>query len=311
MKGPQLLSARGLIRRFSPAVVSVGLRDRAAREGRAESSADDPFSLGRIGSLEVRLAASPAEVRRAQAIRYQVFYQEMAAIADLRAQHIRRDADAFDRVCDHLIVLDHASPRRGPLLRFRPELVGTYRLLRQEIAERHAGFYTAGEYEVTPLVARSPQLRFLELGRSCVTEPYRTRRTVELLWHGIWRYVLRHRVDVMIGCASLPGTDPAQLALPLSFLHHTALAPPEWRVHARGERRVEMNRMEPGQVDARTALKVLPPLIKGYLRLGAFVGDGAVVDHQFGTTDVCIVLPVSRIASRYVDHYGVDASRYS
>jgi putative hemolysin len=190
-------------------------------------------------------------------------------------------------------------------------VVGTYRLLRQSLAERHGGFYTAGEFDIDGLIARHPGAKFLELGRSCVLAPYRNRRTVELLWHGIWTYVLRRRHDVMIGCASLEGTDPGRLALPLSFLHHFAAAPEPWRARALADRRVEMNRMAKEAVDPKAALRELPPLIKGYLRLGAYVGDGAVIDYQFGTTDVLIVLPIAAINARYIGHFGADADRHA
>ena len=266
--------------------------------------------LGRLGDLEVRLAASASELRAAQALRYRVFYEEMAATADPLAKRARRDTDPFDAVCDHLLVLDHAAPS-GPFRRLRPEIVGTYRLLRQDAAKAFGRFYTENEYEIGPLIARKPALRFLELGRSCVLKAHRDRRTLELLWHGIWAYVLMHGIDVMIGCASFEGTDPDRLALPLSYLHHRARAPEEWRVKARERLHVEMNRMPPEAIDERAALRTLPPLVKGYLRLGAFVGDGAVIDRQFGTTDVCIVLLVERLSARYVGHYGADASRYA
>jgi putative hemolysin len=268
-------------------------------------------SLGRIGPLEVRLARTVGEVKRAQALRYQVFYEEMAAVADARTLITRRDADPFDALCDHILVVDHDAMTSRKFGRAEPRIVGTYRLLRQEVADRHDGFYTAGEYDIQSLLDRKPGLNFLELGRSCVLPPYRTKRTVELLWHGIWTYVLRHRIDVMFGCASLEGTDPHRLALPLSFLHHHARAPDEWRVKAIAGQAVDMNRMSREALDPKQALHALPPLIKGYLRLGAYVGDGAVVDHQFGTTDVCIVLPVSGISSRYVNYYGADASRHA
>ena len=137
--------------------------------------------------------------------------------------------------------------------------------------------------------------------------PYRNKRTVELLWHGIWAYVLQNRADVMIGCASLDGTEPKRLALPLSFLHHYARAPEAWRARALPDRYVEMNRLSKEAIDPKAALRMLPPLIKGYLRLGAYIGDGAVVDHEFGTTDVLIVLPVSAIKQRYLEHF--DLSR--
>lgn len=267
--------------------------------------------LGRMGALEVRLARSVGEVRAAQALRYRVFYGEMQATADPRTLLRRRDADAFDRYCDHLLVLDHDDVEIRPFRRARPRIVGTYRLMRQKVAERHRGFYTAGEFAIEPLLARHSGLEFLELGRSCVMKAYRSKRTVELLWQGIWAYVLNNGVDAMIGCASFEGTDPDALALPLSFLHHHASADTDWLVEARPERAVTMNRLPIEAVDMRTALAGMPPLIKGYLRLGAMVGRGAVVDRPFGTTDVMIVLPVDRISERYVRYYGADASRYA
>jgi len=266
-----------------------------------------PPTLGRIGALEVRLARNGKDIRRAQKLRYKVFYREMSAVPDTASFLSRRDVDPFDAVCDHLLVVDHAAPR----LRKSPPVVGTYRLLRQEVADGQSGFCTAGEYDIDPLLARHSDSRFLELGRSCVLSPYRNKRTVELLWHGIWTYVLTHRIDVMIGCASLEGTDPDRLALPLSFLHHYARAPEPWRAAALPRRYVELNRMPKSAVDAKAALQSLPPLIKGYLRLGAFVGDGAVIDRQFGTTDVLIVLPVAGISARYVGHFGPGAERHA
>lgn len=268
-------------------------------------------TLGRIGPLEVRLARTAREVREAQSLRYRVFYEEMAAIADAGTLATRRDRDAFDRICDHLLVLDHEAAGQAGGRGGKPRIVGTYRLLRQSVAERHDGFYTAGEFDIAPILSRHRGLNFLELGRSCVLPPYRNKRTVELLWHGIWAYVLANGVDVMIGCASLEGTDPDRLALPLSFLHHHARSPEEWRVRPLADRHVEMNRLSKEAVDVKAALHALPPLIKGYLRLGATIGDGAVVDHQFGTTDVLIVLPVSAISARYVNYYGADASRHA
>jgi putative hemolysin len=262
--------------------------------------------LGRLGSLEVMLATTAREIRQAQRLRYSVFYEEMAAIADTAAGWTRRDVDAFDAVCDHILVLDRRSHPKA-----RSQVVGTYRVLRQDVAERHFGFYSAGEYDVAPLLAANPHLRFLELGRSCVLRPYRNKRTVELLWHGIWTYVLHHRIDVMLGCASLEGTDPDALALPLSFLHHYARAPEGWRVHARDDRFTAMDRLPREAVNPKAALQQLPPLIKGYLRLGATFGDGAVIDRSFGTTDVLVILPVSAISRRYIDYFGPGADRHA
>ncbi|MDB5520579.1 MAG: ornithine-acyl[acyl carrier protein] N-acyltransferase [Tardiphaga sp.] len=257
-------------------------------------------SLGRIGPLEVRLAQHKSDIKRAQKLRYNVFYKHGHAIADAATLLARRDKDAFDKICDHLMVIDHDAP---PTMRGHQPVVGTYRLLRQEMADAHHGFYSENEFDLAPMLARHHGLRFLELGRSCVLPAYRTKRTVELLWRGIWNYVRMNRIDVMIGCASLDGTDADRLALPLSYLHHYARAPEPWHAPAQPWRRVEMNRLAKQAIDPRAALRALPPLVKGYLRVGAFIGDGAVIDHQFGTTDVLIVLPVSAIAARYSAHF--------
>lgn len=261
---------------------------------------------GRIGALEIGLAMSASDVRRAQRLRYRVFYEEMSAVSNAANVLARRDMDTFDPMCDHLLVIDHRTVPSRPWS--KTEVVGTYRLLRQSVAERCGGFYTAREYAVDGLVRRHRGLNFLELGRSCVLAPYRTKRIVELLWQGIWSYVAEHRVDVLIGCASFDGTDPDKLARQLSYLHHYASAPEDWRVSALSRRYVEMNRVPKARIDPKGVLRDLPPLIKGYLRLGAFVGQGAVIDRQFGTTDVLIVLPVAAIRSRYIDHFGSSAS---
>ena len=262
-----------------------------------------PKIYGRLGSLEVRLARKRSEIRRAQRLRYKVFYEEMSAVPSALAMLSRRDEDAYDAVFDHLLVIDRGDPGDGRRWR-RSKVVGTYRMMRQEVADLNDGFYTQGEYDIAPLLVAKPDYSFMELGRSCVLKPYRNKRTLELLWQGVWSYVREHGADVMIGCASFEGTDPSAHAEALSFLHHTALAPEDWRVRAHEHLRVDMNMMPRAAVNVRAAMKALPPLIKGYLRVGAYVGDGAVIDHQFGTTDVFVIMPVEAIKSRYFDHFG-------
>ncbi len=265
-------------------------------------------TYGRIGELEVRLAIGRNDVRRAQRLRYMVFYEEMSATPSFKAMFRRRDEDHYDRICDHLLVLDTSVNGQDKLAwagTRRSRVVGTYRILRQDVAQSTHGFYTQGEYDIAPLIAaRSSKYRFMELGRSCVLKPYRNKRTVELLWHGLWTYVREHKVDVMIGCASFEGTDPNAHAMALSYLHHYCLAPPDWLCRAHPHLHVPMNRIAKEAIDVKAALKGLPPLIKGYLRLGATIGDGAVIDRQFGTTDVLIILPVEKIDPRYFEHFG-------
>jgi putative hemolysin len=262
-------------------------------------------SLGTRNDLCVRLARSAREVATAQELRFSVFYEELNANPDAASLQSRRDADRFDAFCDHLIVVRRMAKNEvGQFSVDDGEMVGTYRLLRQSVAEQNGGFYTQSEFDIAPLLAAKPELKFLELGRSCVLKQYRTKPVVELLWQGIWNYVRHHGLDVMLGCASLEGTDHRVHAPTLNFLARNCSAPPEWRVRAVPERYVEMKSDTGNSIDAKTALKALPPLIKGYLRLGCYIGEGAVIDRQFNTIDVLIILPVSNINPRYFAHFG-------
>jgi len=258
----------------------------------------DATIYARAGTLDVRLATSQAEIEAAQALRYKIFYGEMGAIADMRSRQARRDIDAYDAICDHLLVIDHS-------IADAPEVVGTYRLLRQVTAQQHSGFYSQGEYDLSPLLSATFQERIgkgkqlLELGRSCVHKDHRTAATITLLWQGIASYLHQHSIEYMFGCASFPGTDPRAHAVALSYLQHFHLVPPDLYVSALPERFVDMDMVPAQQLDRKIAMRALPPLIKGYLRLGCFVGNGAVVDPQFNTTDVFILLPVERITKRY------------
>ncbi|TBN16901.1 GNAT family N-acetyltransferase [Agrobacterium cavarae] len=266
----------------------------------------DADVFGRIGSLETRLARNEREIDAAQQVRFRVFVEEMGARLPADAMRRGRDIDAFDAVCDHLLVLDNAI-EGDP----EDQIVGTYRLLRQETALANKGFYSASEFEIESLIARHPDKRFMELGRSCVLPEYRTKRTLELLWQGNWAYAVRHRMDAMIGCASFPGIQPEAHALALSFLHHSCGSKAEWRTEALPELYREMDMMPLEAINPRRALNAMPPLIKGYMRLGAMFGAGAVVDHAFNTTDVLVILPVSSIAGRYINYYGGDAERFN
>jgi putative hemolysin len=255
---------------------------------------DDGWSF-RAGSLEVRLSETAAEVVAAQALRYRVFYEEMAAKPSPEMAAQGRDFDNYDAVADHLLVIDH-NKGDGP-----DGVVGTYRLIRRETAALIGSFYSADEYDIAKIVAYPGEI--LELGRSCVEAPHRTGQTMQLLWRGISAYVFQYDIELMFGCASLPGVDPEQLALPLSYLYHYHLAPPALRPRALPERYTSMNLRDLEDLDQRAALAALPPLIKGYLRLGGFVGDGAVVDYQFHTTDVCVVVKTDLVTEKYYKHY--------
>ncbi len=256
----------------------------------------EPIEESSGGSMEVRLAASPEEIDAAQALRYRVFYVEGGAQASAAAAAAARDCDDFDAVADHLLVIDRArgsSPAEN--------IVGTYRLMRREHAAKIGRFYTSAEYDVSRILALP--MPILELGRSCTDPAYRTRSTMQMLWQGIANYVFTHDIGMMFGCASLAGVDPKALALELSYLHHYHRAPEEFRPCALPALHTAMDLLPKDAVSPKQALIALPPLVKGYLRLGGFVGDGAVVDRQFNTTDVCIMVKTDLVTDKYFRHY--------
>jgi putative hemolysin len=258
-------------------------------------SDDASFGELRSGNLGVRLARDAAEIDAVQALRYRVFYEEMGAHADAATAASRRDRDEFDAVADHLLVLDHDKGEGAE------SVVGTYRLIRRAAAAKLGRWYSAAEYDISRILAMEGEV--LECGRSCVDAAYRTRGTLQLLWSGIAAYVFKNRVAILFGCASLPGTDLDALADQLTYLASKHMAPEAIRPRALPDRYVEMMRKDPATVDAKRTLVGLPPLIKGYLRLGGFVGEGAVIDPQFNTTDVAVMVKTDLITEKYSKHY--------
>jgi putative hemolysin len=259
--------------------------------------------LATSGALEVRLAETDHEVGQAQRLRYQVFYEEMRAMPSAAMRAARRDFDKFDDVCDHLLVVDRDTHGEDG----QPLVVGTYRLTREEDAVRAGGFYTAAEFDLGRMLGgMARNTKYLELGRSCILKSYRSRPgTMQLLWKGLMAYVARFDIDVMFGCASFPGTEPQALALPLSYLHHFHAMPADLTVTARADLYVPMNRLDAAAIDAREGIRSLPAMLKGYVRAGCCIGDGAVVDTQFDTTDVFIFFPLSGIDARYKSRFGL------
>jgi len=255
-----------------------------------------PAGSGRAVEVEhrnflIRLAETPEEVAQSQRLRYRVFIEQMGATPTPEMVERGLEFDQFDPHCDHLVVFDRS---RGD---DPGEVVATYRFLRRAGAARAGGFYTATEYDIAPLIAYPGEI--LELGRSCVEPAYRNSPVMQFVWRGIAAYVLHHDITLMFGCASLHGTSVEKLALPLSYLHHRHLAPEDLRPRALADRYTSMDLMPAEAIDEKAAHAALPPLVKGYLRLGGFVGDGAVVDRDFGTTDVCIVVKTDLVSGKY------------
>ena len=254
-----------------------------------------PFPEIRGGILGVRIAKGAEEIDAVQGLRYRVFYQELGARPDAMTVQTQRDRDIYDTVADHLLVVDHTLGE-GP-----ESVVGTYRLIQREAAGRIGHFYSSDEYDIACIEACPG--RVLELGRSCVDAGYRSRAVMQLLWRGIAAYIFQNNIELMFGCASLPGIDPDALASELTYLYYYHLAPAAIRPRALPHRYIDMRRFDRDEIDVRVALNRLPPLIKGYLRLGGFVGDGAVIDPQFNTTDVAVVVQTDLVTDKYYRHY--------
>lgn len=255
--------------------------------------------------LEVRLARTDEEIEAALRLRYHVFTQECGANVHGEngrvtngATHMngagKIDHSPLDDVADHLIVIDHDRPHH--------KIIATYRLLQQSGAKKAGKFYTSDEYNLEPL--KNSGSKLLELARSCVLKEYRTRPVIQLLWQGIADYVSDHDIDLMFGCASFfHVTDPQEIATELSYLHHYHACPPDLTPRAVDKRYIDMNMIPKEDINARRAFAALPALIKGYLRVGATIGDGAVVDIPFNCTDVCIVVQTEHVTERYRKHY--------
>ncbi len=241
--------------------------------------------------FELRLAKSDADLIAAQRLRYDVFVRELGGDGPLVDHENGLERDAFDPFYDHLILFDHA--REGT------PAVGVYRLLRGEklnTADGPEHFYSEAEYDLSILKASGRKL--LELGRSCLHPDYRGGAAMMHLWGGLANYVEEHGIEILFGVASFHGTDVDALKAPLSLLHHRHLAPEAIRVRAQPEVFQPMDLMPENEIDRPAAMRAVPALIKGYLRLGGFVGDGAFVDHVFNTTDVCLIIDMSLVNDR-------------
>jgi len=250
-----------------------------------------------ISRFEIRLAESPQDIAAAQRLRYKVFVEELGAQATPEEHAARQERDEYDPYFEHLLLIDrHATG--DPL----DKVCGVYRLMRGSAARAGIGFYGASEYDLSKLESLGRET--LELGRSCIAEEHRGGLGMHLMWDGLGQYVAKHDIGVLFGVASFHSADPAPIAEALSYLHHNHLAPPQLRVKALACHYAEMNQMPADQINKRRALQLTPSLIKAYLRLGGYVGEGAFVDLDFNTVDVCLIMDTQTMTEKYRTFYG-------
>ncbi len=228
------------------------------------------------------LARTQSELEAAQRIRFKVFAEEMGAT--LPSAHLELDIDRFDKFCDHLLVRDHANEK----------VVGTYRILPPEQAIKAGGYYSETEFDLSRLAHLRD--RMVEVGRSCVHQDYRDGATITQLWSGLAEYVTKNNHEYLIGCASISMCDGGHYAASVyNKIHKLHAAPAEYRVfpHCRLPLESLNQNLE----------VVIPPLIKGYLRLGAYIAGEPAWDPDFNCADVFILMPVSRMNARYAKHF--------
>lgn len=252
--------------------------------------------MSRDSQLTLRLARDETDLTAAKRLRYEVFVKEFGASGE-GVDHVSRlESDRYDSLVDHLLLVD----RRRDATRHE-HVVGSYRLLRSEVAQQNCGYYSSGEFDLSTLINSGRSL--VELGRSCVHRDYRGGPAIYRLWRGLACYVLDNDIEIMFGVASFHGTDVDRLGQALTMLHRNHLAPPDMRVKAWPKHYVSMDRVGETQAPYTEAMAAVPPLIKAYLRLGGFVGDGAFVDHEFNTVDVCLVMDTFRMSERHRNYY--------
>ena len=287
--------------------ISAKIRNRVVSNPIFINNSNLPEIIAEQGELCVRLAHNKEDLKAVQALRYSIFYKTLGAHPKLSQRLTRLDRDHYDNLCEHLMLTTravvHGAPKKTRLANGET-VVGCYRLLRRGIAEQSSGFYSANEFDLAPFLSGIGRgLNILELGRSCVAPAFRTGNGISLMWRGLGVLVNTYEIDAMIGCASFAGTNLETLAQPLSYLHHYHSAEGMWRVRAHQERYIDMNVLAREEINTKAALRALPPVLRGYLRSGALIGDGAVIDHQFNTTDVFVLMPMSQLSERYRERY--------
>lgn len=260
----------------------------------SDNAPDQPQSVD-ASPIILRLAETPEEIIAAQRLRYKIFYEEFDIFPPEQVAAEQRDFDEYDEYADHLIVVDESISDPND------KIVGTYRLFRRDAMPADLPFYSTQEFDIAPLIKNGGKL--LELGRSCVLPEYRTKYVMQRLWQGIAEYLSVHQIDLMFGCASFQERDPHNIIDQLAYLHHYHSPPDDLCVKARPDCTLDLDFKSKEELDARRVFSDLPALIKGYLRLGAYIGHGAYADKSLHCIDVCIVLPTHKVTQKYKKHY--------
>ena len=236
----------------------------------------------------IKIAESNFEIKKAQSLRYKIFFKEKKIKRNNLKFLLQRDYDFYDKISDHLIIIDNNR-------KVKDNVIGTYRLLRGNSAKLYRGFYTEKEFDISNLKKNFSSKDILELGRSCIHSEYRSGIVLKLLWKGISKYIKICKIKILMGCASFNGTNPNRFKDEFSLLYKSYRLPKNYKVKS-----LQNNELSPEKnIKQSIILNRLPPLIKGYLRAGGMVSENFYIDKEFETIDYCVIMLIEKIVSRY------------
>jgi putative hemolysin len=246
-------------------------------------------------NYSIKLAETKSELKQAQALRYSVFYKEKKAKPTFTKKIIKLDYDKIDKYADHLIVLDKKNTKN--------KIVGTYRLIRGDVAKLFGGYYSSSEFNLINISNNYKDKHILELGRSCIHQDYRNGSIMNLLWKAIAEYVKLYDIKILLGCASFSGTEPTKYSDELSYLRQNFCLPEHLSVESFDKNIYPVYKLKENNSNQLRIFAKLPPLLKGYLRIGGKVSHNFYVDHNFNTIDLCVVVNTSDIDEKYRKKY--------
>ena len=243
-------------------------------------------------NFTIKIAESNFEIKKAQSLRYKIFFKEKKIKKKSFKFLLQRDYDFYDKISDHLIIIDNNRE-------IRDNVIGTYRLLRGNCAKLYRGFYTEQEFDISNLKKNFSSKDILELGRSCIHPQYRSGIILKLLWQGISNYIKMYKIKILMGCASFHGTNPSKFKDEFSLLYESYRLPEDYDVKSLQSNEISFDK----NINHSNTLNKLPPLIKGYLRAGGMVSENFYIDAEFETIDYCVIMLTEKIVSRYQNKF--------
>ena len=243
-------------------------------------------------NFTIKIAESNFEIKKAQSLRYKIFFKEKNIKRKNLKSLLQRDYDFYDKISDHLIIIDNNRE-------LKDNVIGTYRLLRGNSAKLYKGFYTEQEFDISNLKKNFSSKDILELGRSCVHFEYRSGIILKLLWQGISKYIKIYKIKILMGCASFNGTNPSKFKDEFSLLYESYKLPKNYNIKSLQDNQISFRK----NINHLTIFNRLPPLIKGYLRAGGMISENFFIDREFETIDYCVIMLTEKIVSRYQNKF--------